>query len=66
MKPKNRLKSKTYWFAFTLTLLGPVEMNFHLMKDLLGDYYGVSFIVIAVAVAALREVTNGPVGKAKD
>lgn len=58
---KSRVKSKTNWTALAITLLGVVEMNYPLLKDLLGDWYGVSFIAVGVAMALLREFTKEPV-----
>ncbi len=59
----NPLKSKTINFSVALAILGVVEINMPLVKDTLGDYYGISFMVIAVCVAALRAVTNKPLAE---
>lgn len=58
---KSRVKSKTNWTAIAIAALGVVEMNYPLLKSLLGDWYGVSFIAIGVAMALLREFTKEPV-----
>ena len=57
------LKSKTIGFSLILAILGTVEMNMPLIRDMLGEYYGVSFMVIAVCVAGLRAVTNKPLAE---
>lgn len=59
MKPK--LKSKTIRTAIIIAVLGAIEVNFHLLQSVLGDYYGVSYIAIAVVMAYLRVVTREPV-----
>ena len=56
----NALKSKTINFSLILAVLGVVEMNLPMVKDMLGDYYGISFMVIAAIVAGLRVVTKAP------
>ena len=55
-------KSRTLDFAFLLAVLTPVEVNLHFIKDLLGDHYGYSFLVISIVVAGLRYITSGKVG----
>lgn len=52
-----RLKSKTYWLA----ILVAASAQLPLAKDFLADYYGITAIVIAIAIAALREATRAPV-----
>ncbi len=34
-----------------------------LVKDLLAEYYGITTLVIAVSIAALREATKTPVNE---
>lgn len=53
-----RFKSKTYRLQFAVLLLGVLEINFHFLKDYLGDWYGLSFVAISVAGAIVREFTN--------
>lgn len=55
---KSRLKSKTNWTALAITILGVVDMNYPLLKSLLGDWYGLSYIAIGVTMAVLREFTK--------
>ncbi len=52
-----RLKSKTYWLA----ILVAVSANLPGLSELLGQYYGLTSLIIAVLIAALREVTKEPV-----
>ena len=54
------LRSKTIIFSLLLAIMGTLELNIHLVRDMLGDYYGVAYIAIAVTVAALRIVTTEP------
>ena len=57
-----RLKSKTYRLLLAVLLLGVLEINFHLLQQYLGDWYGLSFVVISVVGAVVRELTKTPVG----
>lgn len=61
MEISKRLKSKTYWLAIATAGLGIVEVNMHLMQEMLGQYYGAAFIVVALLAMAVREMTTGPV-----
>lgn len=54
-----RLKSKTYWLA----ILVAISSQLPLAKDFLAEYYGITAVVIAVAIAALREATKAPVSE---
>ena len=58
---KPRLKSKTNWVALLIGIFGILQTNIPMLQDMLGKYYGVSYMVIAVVMFALREVTTGPV-----
>jgi hypothetical protein len=58
---KQRLKSKTHLAALAVSALGIVEVNMGLLKGLLGDWYGVAFIGVAVLMHVLREMTTMPV-----
>lgn len=55
---KQRAKSKTYRLAAIVTILGVVEQNSSLLRDLLDPYYGVFVIGVGVAIAILREMTS--------
>lgn len=59
MKPK--LKSKTINTAALIAVFGVAEVNWHLLQGLLGDWYGVSYIIIGGLVAYLRVITTEPV-----
>lgn len=54
-----RLKSKTYWLA----ILVAASAQLPLAKEFLSEYYGAISIVLAVAIAALREATKTPVNE---
>ena len=60
-----RLKSKTYRLQLAVLLLGVLEINFHFLQAYLGDWYGISFIIISVCGAFVRELTKAPIGGAK-
>lgn len=55
-------KSRTYDFQAVIIVLGVAELNLHLVRDQLGDYYGWVFIAIAAIGSLLRKKTTGPVG----
>lgn len=57
---KSRWKSKTHWVAAAITMLGVLEANSAVLQGLLGPYYGLSHIIIGLAMAGLREVTKEP------
>jgi len=52
-----RLKSKTYWLA----ILVVISAKLPLMEGFLAEHYGITTMVIAVAIAVLRELTKEPV-----
>lgn len=54
-----RLKSRTYWLA----ILVAVSANLPGLSGLLGEYYGLASLVIAVLIAGMREVTTKPVSE---
>lgn len=54
-----RLKSRTYWLAIFVA----VSANLPGLSGLLGEYYGLTSVVIAVLIAALREITTVPVSE---
>ena len=54
-------KSKTMIWAFALTILGVLELNLHLFYNVLGEeYYGITYMIIAMVTAVLRVVTTMP------
>ena len=59
---KSRLKSKTHWTAMAVTALGAVETNAPMLREYLGDWYGLTYVGIGITMAVLREVTSEPVG----
>lgn len=58
-------KSKTINTAAVIALLGVVELNMPLIRDNLGEWYGVSYIAIAAVMAWLRFKTNEGISNAK-
>lgn len=59
MKPK--AQSRTLRTAGLIAVLGVVVESFPLLKDTLGDHYGIAFILISGIFAYLRTVTTEPV-----
>ncbi len=55
-------KSRTLDLSAALAVLGVIELNMPLVRDMLGDYYGVVFILFAAVGAYLRTDTTGKVG----
>ena len=62
-KIKQWLKSRTIQSATFLAMMGIVELNFPLLQELLGQYYGVSFIAIALLMGYLRHITTKPINE---
>ena len=54
--------SKTMDFAALLAVFGTIEQNLPMVKDMIGDNYGLVFIGVSVIVALLRMVTTKPLG----
>jgi hypothetical protein len=55
---KKPYKSKTINTALVITVLGIVELNMHMLRDNLGDWYGFSYIAIGCIMAWLRFKTT--------
>jgi len=55
-------KSRTLDAAALIAVLGVIEANFGLLREMLGEHYGISYIAIAAIMAWLRVKTTGPVG----
>ena len=58
---KSQIRSKTNWAGVLVIALGVVETNAPMLRDLLGEWYGLTYIGIGVAMVILRQVTTGPV-----
>ena len=58
---KLKRHSKTIQSAVIIGTLGVVEVNFHLLQDLLGEWYGLSFTAFAALMYYLRTITSEPV-----
>jgi len=57
--------SRTVDVTVIVGALGLLEANFHLLQDLLGKWYGLSYVVLAVVFYVLRRVTTTPLGEKK-
>jgi hypothetical protein len=55
------IKSKTILFSAILAVMGVLELNLGLLEGLLGDWYGVVFILISAITAFLRVMTVVPI-----
>lgn len=51
-------KSKTIIFSWLLLILGVVEINMHMLQEYLGEYYGITFMCVAIITAILRASTS--------
>ena len=58
IESKPIIKSNTMQFAAAVSILGVIEMNFSLLQNLLGEYYGLSYVVLSVGIAVLRMKTS--------
>lgn len=60
-KIKQRSKSKTYWLAIALAALGAVQIALPVVQDRLHPLaFAWGTVIVAVAVAVLRELTVAP------
>lgn len=57
-KIKKWLKSKTINTALIIALLGVLELNFQYLQEILGEYYGVTWIVFSMLMMVLRSMTT--------
>ena len=62
---KSPIKSKTMNTAAIIAMLGVVELNMPLLRENLGEWYGVSYIVIGAVMAFLRWKTSEGISGAK-
>lgn len=62
-KIKQWWKSHTIKSATFIALMGIVEVNFHLLQETLGQYYGLSFMAIALLMGYLRHITTKPINE---
>ncbi len=56
-------KSKTMVFNILIAVLSIVELNIGLFQAVLGDYYGVIFMLVAIINVILRTVTTQPISE---
>lgn len=64
-KIKQYLKSKTINFNLALALVGILELNFHYLKNALGDSYGLAFVAISLIGGYLRHITKTSIKEKK-
>jgi hypothetical protein len=56
-------KSKTMVFNILIAVLSIVELNIGLFQAVLGDYYGIIFMLVAIINVILRTVTTKPISE---
>lgn len=52
------LKSKTQLFNLAIAVIGVLELNFHLLRENLGEAYGIAFILVSIGGLVLRTITT--------
>jgi hypothetical protein len=55
--------SKTVDMTVIVGALGVLETNFGLLQGLLGKWYGLSYVALAVVFYVLRKITTKPLGE---
>ena len=60
LKKKNGKYSRQAIVSLFIAGLGIVETNLHLLQGILGEYYGLSYIAMAVLMYYLRYITTEP------
>lgn len=53
--------SRTFDTAALIAVLGALIQYLPMAKEVIGDNYGIIFIVLSVLMAYLRHITTGPV-----
>jgi len=56
-------KSRTFDTASLVVAFGVIEQNLPMVREQLGDYYGIVFIGVGIIFALLRQSTKGAVGE---
>ena len=56
-------KSKTIWFNILLAIIGFIELNSHLVKEILQENYGAVYLVIGIIGVVLRTITTSSIKK---
>lgn len=46
------------WFNILIATIGILELNLHLLQSVLGEYYGATFIFVAMIGVWLRVLTT--------
>jgi len=55
---KSIIQSNTIQAAAIVAVLGVLETNFSLLQNVLGQWYGLSYVVLSVLMVVLRMKTN--------
>ncbi len=53
-------KSKTLQFNLLVGIFGVLELNLNVLEPMLGEHYGIVFMIIAMINVVLRVVTTMP------
>jgi protein-S-isoprenylcysteine O-methyltransferase Ste14 len=51
---KNKKFSRTHFFNILIGMIGVLEVNLHLLQSSLGEWYGATYIIIAMIGVYLR------------
>ena len=60
---KQRLRSKTYWKEIICGVFVILETQFGLLREILGDHYGLAYLLVMLAGFIIRELTKTPVSE---
>lgn len=58
---KSKRNSKTISAAAVTAMVGVLEVKFHLLEGVLGEWYGIGYILVGMLFAYLRTITSEPV-----
>jgi hypothetical protein len=58
---KKRLKSKTYWKEIISGGLVLLEAQYGLLREILGEHYGWSYLAVMMVGFLVREITKKPI-----
>ena len=63
---KKWYKSKTYWFNIAIAIVGLMQINVELFRNILGDNCGIAVVIIGVVGILLRNTTTDPIKGTKN
>lgn len=55
--------SKTLDVSTLVVIFGVIEQNLPMVREQLGDYYGMVFMGVGIIFAVLRKITTKPLGE---